>query len=242
GLTFHTNLAIDYQSNYSQSYNNEYAVYQATWNNYNGQDLISYLTKYGDDRINGIQNISGSAYRQTIGWTGQLNFSRVYNQSHHISAILVANAFQIANSGLYHKQSNANLGLHLGYHYLNKYYADFSAAMPHSAKLPQGNRQAISPTLSLGWRISEENFMRHSAFNELRLKVSGGIVNSDLDIEDFYLYQGYYTYNNAAWYSWADGELVHTYDRLRGENPNLGYPQRREISVGLEGGLYKNLI
>lgn len=242
GLTFKTNLAIDYQSNYNQSYNNQYAVYQATWNNYDGRDLISYLTKYGDDQVSGVQNISGSAYRQTIGWNGQLNFFRTYNQAHHVSAILVANAFQIGNSGQYHKHSNANLGLHLGYHYLNKYYVDFSAAMPHSAKLPSGNRQAISPTLSLGWRISEEDFMRHSAFNNLKLTVSGGIINTDLDIQDYYLYQGYYTYNNAAWYSWADGELVHTYDRFRGENLQLGYPQRREVSARIDGALYNNLI
>lgn len=242
GLRFKTNLAIDYQSNYSQSYNNDYAVYQATWNNYNGQDLISYLTKYGDDRISGVQNIGGSAYRQTLGWNGQLNFFRTYNQAHHVSAILVANAFQIGNSGQYHKQSNANLGLHLGYRYQNKYYADFSAAMPHSAKLPSGNRQAISPTLSLGWRVSEEDFMQHSAFNNLKFTVSGGIVNTDLDIQDFYLYQGYYTYNNAAWYSWADGTLVHTFDRFRGENLKMGYPQRREVSARVDGALYNNLI
>src|SRR5690606_40634939 len=49
GLTFKTNLANDYQSNYNQSNNNQYAVYQVTWNNYDGRDLISYLTKYGDD-------------------------------------------------------------------------------------------------------------------------------------------------------------------------------------------------
>ena len=242
GLSFKTDLAIDYQSNYSQSYNNNYAVYQATWNNYNGQDLISHLTKYGDDRRSGVQNISGSAYRQTVGWTGQLNFVRRYNDAHNVSAMLVANAFQIGQSQQYHKLSNANLGLHLGYNYLNKYYADFNAAMPHSAKLPEGKRNAISPTLSLGWRISSEEFMRNSVFNNLKLTASGGIVNTDLDIQDFYLYQGYYTYNNAAWYSWADGELVHTYDRLRGENRNLRYPQRREVSLSLEGALFKNLI
>src|SRR5699024_9780475 len=136
----------------------------------------------------------------------------------------------------------ANLGLHLGYHYLNKYYVDFSAAMPHSAKLPSGNRQAISPTLSLGWRISAEDFMRHSAFNNLKLTVSGGIINTDLDIQDYYLYQGYYTNNNAAWDSGADGDLVHTYDRLSGDNRQLGYPNRREVSVRIDGALYINLI
>src|SRR5690606_7444951 len=72
GLVFKTNLAVDYQSNYNQSYNNSYAVYQASWNNYDGRDLISGLTKYGDDRVSGVQNITGSNYRQTIGLNGSL--------------------------------------------------------------------------------------------------------------------------------------------------------------------------
>src|SRR5690606_22782785 len=158
-----------------------YAVYQAAWNNYNGEDLISGLTKYGEDRRNGVQNIGGSIYRQTIGMNARLNYFRTYNENHHVSAILLANAFQITRSAEYHKQSNANLGLHLGYNFANKYYADFSAAIPHSAKLPEGNRKAFSPTLSLAWRLSEEEFMKGGAFNDLRLKASAGIVNTDLD-------------------------------------------------------------
>ncbi|ULT25155.1 hypothetical protein KUH03_41040 [Sphingobacterium sp. E70] len=149
---------MDYQSNYNQSYNNNYAVYQASWNNYDGKDRISGLTKYGDDRISGIQNISNSSYRQTIGLNGSLNFNRTYDSKHHVSAILLANAFQIATSGSYHKLSNANLGLQLGYNYSGKYYVDFSSAYSHSAKLPAGNRQALSPTLALAWRLSKKTF------------------------------------------------------------------------------------
>lgn len=243
GLVFKTNLAVDYLSNYNQSYNNNYAVYQASWNNYNGNDLISGLTKYGDDRISGVQNISGSNYRQTIGFNGSLNFNRIYDGKHHLSAILLANAYQIGASGSYHKTSNANLGLQLGYNYLGKYYVDFSSAYSHSAKLPKGNRQALSPTLAVAWRLSKENFMANSrVVNDLRLSVSAGILNTDLDITDYFLYQGYYTYNNGAWYSWADGALVHSFDRRRGDNPNMKFPKRKEFNINLEGGLYNNLI
>lgn len=243
GLVFKTNLAVDYQSNYNQSYNNNYAVYQASWNNYDGKDRISSLTKYGDDRISGIQNISNSTYRQTIGLNSSLNFNRTYDNNHHVSAILLANAFQIAESGSYHKVSNANLGLQLGYNYSGKYYVDFSSAYSHSAKLPAGNRQALSPTLALSWRLSKENFLANSnVVNDLRLSASAGILNTDLDISDYFLYQGYYTYNDGAWYSWADGALVHSFDRRRGDNPNMKFPKRKEFNVSLAGGFYNNLI
>ncbi len=70
GLSFHTTFAVDYETSYTQSYNNTYAVYEAAWNTYAGFDQITSLTKYGDDAKSGVQNISNSAYKQTIAFSG----------------------------------------------------------------------------------------------------------------------------------------------------------------------------
>lgn len=243
GLSFKSMLAVDYLSIYNQSYNNNYAVYQANWNNYNGIDQISNLIKYGDDAKSGNQNISGSAYRQTMAFSGQFDYQRTFGEDHHVSGMLIATGFQIGESTVYHNTNNVNLGLQLGYNYLNKYYADFSGALPHSAKLPSNKRLAFSPTLSLGWRISEESFLQGSdVIDDLKLTASAGILNTDLDINDYFLYEGFYTYNDAAWYSWRDGELVHTFDKRRGDNNNLTYPKRKEITFGIEGSLYDRLL
>ncbi|WP_293783204.1 SusC/RagA family TonB-linked outer membrane protein [uncultured Pedobacter sp.] len=243
GLSFKTMLAVDYSSAFNQSYNNTYSVYEAAWNNYAGIDQISSLTKYGIDARSGIQNVSGSAYRQTISFSGQFNYARTFKQKHNVTGSLLGYGFNISESSVYHATNNANLGLQLGYNYDHRYYADFSGAYVYSAKLPTANRGAFSPTLSLGWRLSEEAFLKNSEIvDQLKVTASAGILNTDLDINNYNLYQGYFTYNDAAWYSWRDGGLVHTFDRRRGDNPNLKFPQRREINIGLEGSLYKNLI
>jgi len=243
GLTFKSMLAVDYSTSFSQSYNNTYSVYEAAWNDYAGYNQISSLTKYGTDAKSGVQNISNSAYRQTISFSGQFNYLRTFKQKHNVSAMLLGYGFNTSESEVYHAVNNANLGLQLGYNFDQKYYADFSSAYAYSAKLPMRNRGAFSPTLSLGWRISEEPFLKNiSAIDNLKITASAGILNTDLDINGYNLYEGYYTYNDAAWYSWKDGGLVHTFDRRRGSNPDLKYPQRREINFGVEGALYKNLI
>ncbi|WP_029286682.1 SusC/RagA family TonB-linked outer membrane protein [Pedobacter sp. R20-19] len=243
GLTFKTMLAVDYSSAFNQSYNNTYSVYEAAWNNYAGIDQISSLTKYGNDARSGVQNVSGSAYRQTISFSGQFNYNRTFKEKHNVTGTLLGYGFNISESSVYHATNNANLGLQLGYNYDHRYYADFSSAYVYSAKLPLANRGAFSPTLSLGWRLSEEAFLKGSAVvDNLKITASAGILNTDLDINNYNLYQGYYTYNDAAWYSWRDGGLVHTFDKRRGDNPDLKYPQRREINLGIEGSLYKNLI
>lgn len=243
GLSFHSNFGVDYSTTYNQSYNNEYAVYQPSWTNYSGEDLISSLTQYGQDAQSGVQNISDSWYRQTVSFSGQFNYETNVKEDHNISAMLIANGFQQSISADYHRTSNANLGLFLGYDYMDKYFAEFSGALVHSAKLADGNRQAFSPTFTLGWRLSEENFLQNSrVFDELKLTASAGILHTDLDIQDYFLYQSIYTQTDGAWFNWRDGSLSRSTDSRRGENRDLTFAKREEINFGVETSLLDNLF
>ena len=92
---------------------------------------------------------------------------------------------------------NANLALQLGYNYQQRYYADFGAALIHSAKLAKGAWSA-SPSLTLGWRLSGENFLKDSpVVDDLLFSVSGSILNQDIDLvmgdKEFYLYESVWT-------------------------------------------------
>ncbi|WP_245949394.1 SusC/RagA family TonB-linked outer membrane protein [Echinicola strongylocentroti] len=242
GLSFNSLFGLDYATSYNLSFNNEYAVYQPSWTNFNGMDEIASLTKYGQDASSKTQNIGGSWFRQTLSFSGQLNYRKNIDNRHHISGMLIANGFQTSESGLYHKTSNANLGLYGSYNYKEKYYLDFSGAIVHSAKLAPGNRNAFSPTVSLGWRLSEEGFLASSSVvDDLRLSVSGGILHTDLDIEEYYLYEGIYT-DEGSWYEWKDGLNNTATDVRRGENLDLAMPKREEISVELDASLYDKFI
>ncbi|WP_187264406.1 SusC/RagA family TonB-linked outer membrane protein [Pontibacter beigongshangensis] len=244
GLSFESTFGVDYATSYNQSFNNQYTVFEAKWNRYAGYDQISKLESWGPaDARPGVQNITGSAYRQTLALTGQLNYLNTVNDHHNISAMLVANGFQRSNSGEYHKTSNANLGLHLGYNFRNRYYADFNGAVIHSARLPEANRQAFSPTVSFGWRISEEDFLQGSSVvDNLKLSVSAGRLHTDLNIPDYYLYTAAYTQTDGAWYSWRDGSLNRTTDSRRGSNPDLTFARRDEVNVGAEVSLFKGFL
>ncbi|UCS95943.1 SusC/RagA family TonB-linked outer membrane protein [Echinicola marina] len=242
GLSFSSLFGLDYATSYNLSFNNDYAVYQPRWTNYNGMDEIAGLTRYGQDASSKTQNISNNWFRQTLSFSGQLNYQKSIDNKHHISAMLVANGFQTGESGIYHKVSNANLGIHGSYHYKSKYYLDFSGAMIHSAKLAPDNRKAFSPTLALGWRLSEEDFLASSSVvDDLKLSVSGGILHTDLDIDEYYLYEGIYT-DEGSWYEWKDGLNNYATDVRRGQNYDLGLPKREEISVGLDASLFDRLL
>lgn len=243
GLSFHSKFAVDYETSYNQSFNNTYAVYQANWNTYAGFDQITSLTKYGEDAKSGVQNISNSAYQQTIAFSGQFDYVKKINGVHNFSGMLIANGFQQSLSEVYHKVSNANLGLNLSYNYANKYYVEFNEALVHSAKFAETKRNETSPTLSLGWRLSEENFLKNwTALDNLKLTVSAGILNTDLDVSNYFLYESIYSQTDGAWFSWRDGALNRSTDSRRGENLALTYAKREEINAGIEASFLNKLI
>lgn len=243
GLSFHTQFAVDYATSYTSAYNNSYAVYAPTWYNYNGADVIAELTKYGYDEKSGKQNIHNSSSRQTIAFSGYFAYDTSINNTHNFSARLIASGFQQTQSEVYHRTSNANLGLQLEYNYKGKYYADFGAAVIHSAKLAEGHRNALSPSLTLGWKLSEEDFMANSSvFDQLVFSASGSILNTDLDISDYYLYQQNYTQADGAWWGWYDGASEQSTNSLRGSNEDLTFIKRKEISANLKASMWKHLI
>lgn len=243
GLSFSTLFGVDYSTTYSLAFNNDYATYQPVWNKYSGKYAISSLTKYGQDATNGEQSSSLRFYRQTLSLTGVLGYNRQFKGKHNVSAALSAGGFQQSISAAYHKTSNANLGILLAYNYQNKYFAEFNGAIVHSARLPEKNRQAFNPTMSLGWSLSNEGFLANSdVINNLKLYASAGILHTDLGINDFYLYDQAWDQTGGYWFTWKDGLQNQSTDSERGPNPDMDFPKREEVSLGLEGSLFDNTI
>lgn len=244
GLSFHTQFAVDYATSYSISYENSYAVYSPTWGTNNGEDVITALPDFGVDKKDGVQHISGSSDRQTIAFSGYFTYENSINDAHNFYAMLIANGYQQTYSGVYHKPSNANLGLQLAYNFKGRYFADFSAAEVHTAKLAEGHRNAFSPSFTLGWKLSEENFLANSSIvDDLVLSGSTSILNTDLDISEYYMYEARYTQADPApWWGWYDGAVEHSTISLSGSNEDLTFIKRRELSANLRTSLWNRMI
>jgi hypothetical protein len=241
GLSFHALVGVDYQTSYSTSYNNDYATFEPSWSNYNGPDLILSLDNHEKvDKKSGVQNIGGSANNQTITFSAHFDYNRTFADKHNVSAMLVANGHQQSKAGQYHKTTNANLGLNLSYNYAKKYYVDFAIAAPWSAKLPDGKRAGFSPSATLGWNIAKESFMEGGIFDNLTVSASASMLQTDLDIENYYMYLG--AYQSGGWWDW-NGETGHSdYQAKRGENNDLTYIKRKEISATVHAELLQRSL
>ncbi|MFD2162708.1 SusC/RagA family TonB-linked outer membrane protein [Paradesertivirga mongoliensis] len=245
GLTFSTTFGQDYYNRYNQGYRNGYATYQANWTDYSGKDVIGSLSApFGLDSRNGEQVIADSYYRQTTSISSQFNYNTSISNKHNISAILMGTAYRVLFSQEYQPEANSNLGLQLGYNLSKKYYVDFTGAFVRSAKYAPGKRTAFSPSASLGWRISEESFMKGSSiFDNLMLTASAGILHTDLDLNDYFLYQDIFIQpTNGTYYGWSDGSGYMSTDYRRGANPDLTFAKRKEVSIGLQGSMFKKQL
>jgi TonB-linked SusC/RagA family outer membrane protein len=243
GLTFNTQFAVDYTTSYSTTYNNTYATYTPTWSNYNGADVISGLVKINNDKKTGVQSISGSADRQTVMFSGQFNYKNTFNEVHNVSAVLVGAGYQQTTAGVYHRKTNVNLGLQLDYNYDHRYFAEFGAAEVHSAKLAEGHRNGFSPSLTLGWNMKNESFLKNSSVvDDLMLSASLSQLNTDLDISDYYMYAENYDQSDGAWWGWKDGVSEHSTNSKRGGNVDLTFIKRKEFSATVRTSLWNHLI
>ena len=80
-----------------------------------------------------------------------------------------------------------------------------------------------------------------SAINYLKLRVSGGIMNSDNGIGGYYYYDSpYIKSSNYTWdeNSWSTSGVIASY----GANPELAYEKRKDLNFGFDGVLFNRML
>lgn len=252
GLSFETAFSIDYWNQYSEAYKVDYATYEPTWANVNGQDMIIGLKKYGKDSNSTNEYIGQTKYYQNTTFRAQFNYQNTFGGLHNVDATLAGWGYSKQNSAdsshgssSYHRDTNVNLGLRAAYNFAHKYYAELGGALVHSAKLAPGHRNALSPSATLGWRLSQEKWFKEAlpCFDDLKLNASYSVLNQDIDISDYYLYQGYYDVK-GGWHTWSEAAGAGTYTSLskRGSNYDLGFIKRKEWRIGLDASLLNGMI
>jgi len=250
GLTFSTVFSIDYWNNYNEAWNEGYATYEPVWSQMNGKDVIIGLNKYGLDKPATSEYIGQAFDKQTTTFRAQFDYANSFDQ-HHIAATLVGWGYQQQlardadhSSSDYHRTSNLNLGLRVDYNYAQRYYAELSGTLAHSAKLAEGHRNAFSPSIALGWRLSNENWFKEnvSFVDNLKLTAAYSCLNQDIDLNGWYMYQGAYN-ANGGWYNWQDGSQGGAVPlSTRAANEDLKFIKRKEWRIGLEGSVLNRMI
>lgn len=165
-----------------------------------------------------------------------------------LSAGLTAN--QVANG--YDRVMTANEGLvgRLNYSYKSKYLAEISARYDASSLFPANSRWGVFPGISLGWRLSEESFIKDNLtfISNLKLRASWGKLGDDSGATGFNFISGYnYPANvsnstTAASYMF-DGASLTSGSISKGlANPDITWYQATTTDIGLDGTMWHGLL
>lgn len=113
-----------------------------------------------------------------------LRYARDFKQ-HRVSGLLLYNQSKsYYPGGMYNSIPRAYVGLvgRLTYDYASKYLVEVNAGYNGSENFAPGKtRYGLFPSLSAGWVVSEEDFMKkQSLINFLKLRASVGVVGNDI--------------------------------------------------------------
>lgn len=92
------------------------------------------------------------------------------------------------------------------------------------------NAWGLFPSVSVGWRITEEAFMKNQKiFDDLKLRVGYGVTGSQP--KDPFLGVAMLKYGS---YAFVNGNWVHTIVPASNPNPDLKWEEKKETNIGLD--------
>jgi TonB-dependent starch-binding outer membrane protein SusC len=215
-----------------------------TFNTYNRNTLIENYITY--NAIRGRHNISALA-----GHSFQKIFLQGRNYSINKLPIIpidpiynpgVGTELTLANNrpGGYaiHSELQSYFG-RVTYQYNNKYLLTVNFRDDGSTKFGQNNKYGYFPSFSLGWKISEENFMKNSVFSTLKLRAGWGITGNQ-EIPERQT-QGLFQSSTGAGYSYPlypTGAYPSGIVYRRLANPDLKWEESKQTDIGLDFALW----
>lgn len=125
------------------------------------------------------------------------------------------------------------------YSYNDKYYGEMSFRYDGSSKFAKGHRWGFFPSLSAGWRISNESFMNSYKDNIGDLKIRGSYGKlGNQNIGDYNFLTIYRTYNNAYAFN---GTAVSGTGFQMG-NPIISWEKSTNFNAGLDATFLNNKL
>lgn len=144
----------------------------------------------------------------------------------------------------------------INYAYADKYLLSATGRYDGSSRFGENNRFGFFPSLSAGWRIDQENFIKNATtpISELKLRGSWGITGNQ-EISNTARFTTYLThYGEAAIAGSADngtaydiygadsGSLLSGFRKSQTGNNNLKWEESGQVNAGLDLGFFSNKL
>ena len=253
----HFNIETRYQFNYSEVQGKSFApvafygsgkVFNVDRNNvteskdiYRDYTWDNFLTY--ENSINDIHNFKALLGMSVFKTTGEFSSFTGYDiPDNSYSNASIYNASDVVdnyrNGGNTFDTRLLSYFTRLQYDYDGKYLISGVLRRDGSSKFGPANKFGYFPSVSVGWVLTEENFLNESStLNFMKLRGSYGIIGNDR-IPDFRFVsllngEGTYVIDNELVFGTAAGALA---------NPEIKWERQKTFDVGLDAKLFNNTI
>ena len=240
GLSAKGMVSFDYDSYYKKMFKADFATYEL--NNRDNYESMDAYNQFNSDGELAYSKENSTTYK--LYMEAQVNYARQFGK-HDVTAMVLYNQNDYRYNSELAKRYQGLVG-RVTYGYDDRYLAEFNAGYNGSENFLQGKRFGFFPAVSLGWRISNEEFMAGTAqwLNNLKIRASYGEVGNDIytvnGTAQRFLYEEKWSQVSNAYYFGSSGKT----GIYESQYPNLGVTWERahKYNVGLEFGLWNGLL
>jgi TonB-linked SusC/RagA family outer membrane protein len=244
GLSLTTKYGIDYNTNFEDQYNSPILGglgrqigqglvqdYNTTRTQFNWQNYINYDRVFADKHNLGVT--VGAEYQET-------RTKRIYSVANDFADP----RFQSILDGLYSGTLTGggqefNLGFQsyfarANYNFADKYYASFVIRSDASSLFGADNQRGYFPSGSVGWRISQESFLKNVTFlNDLKLRASYGLVGNS---------NGLGSYASRGLIGGGQYADLNGFSPQQVASPSLKWETSKKLDVGFDAAFLSNRL
>ncbi len=201
---------------------------------YQSQRSVTLNGKVKYARTFGLHDISGFlAYEQNEVSADTSFVRRIGYESTQIDQLFAgsADAGNSQNTGKAYQTARQNYFGRIGYSYNDRYLAQFHFRYDGSYRFPDNGRWGFFPGVSLGWRMSEENFLKNNpTISNLKLRGSWGKLGNDR--VNAFQFLNKFTVADPGWGYVIGGKNVNILNPGVAANPNITWkPKQLRTSV-----------
>ena len=236
GLEARGMMSLDYNAYYNRRFSADFATYEL--NDRNNYQSIDAYNKFNTDSelAYGGENMSNT---MKVYFEFQLNYARRFGK-HDVTAMALYNQNDLrANASL--PQRYQGLVGRVTYGYDDRYLFEFNAGYNGSENFQKGSRFGFFPAFSLGWRVTQEDFMASTQgwLNNLKIRATYGQVGNDKYRGQRFLYLENWTQGNSYRFGTRTASTI-----SEGAYPNFSVTWERAVkyNLGIEFGLWNDLL
>ena len=254
GLTFRTSFGEDWSHTYWDSFKPAYNINSShqsnatntydesyrTRNSWLWENTLTYDKTFNEiHRLNVLAGYSAekTTYR-TLGANGK-NYAIDDTDYASISSATLANRTVVTAAPW--TTSRLSYMFRLNYALKDRYLLTTTIRADGSSKFGTNNRWGYFPSAALGWRVSEENFLKDKAdwLNNLKIRASWGQTGND-KIENNVSYQ--LVSQIDEYHALFNGVFSPGAGIMSASNPNIKWERTEQLDLGFDFGVLDNRL